>query len=415
MPPNGHFTRRVLLGQAALGALATPFIRRAGAAVPAIRIGCLTDLNGPYADLTGLGTVGSMKLAIEDFGKLHADIPVELVVAEFSLKPDVGLSIMRGWFDQGGVDAVADVPMSALALAAVAVLQEKNKVGLFTSPATADLTRGSCGPNHILFAPGTYCLAVSMSKAIIQHGGDSWFFILPDYAMGKAMVGDAERAVTAGGGKVLGRVAHAFPGTTDFSSFLLQAQSSGAKVICLANAGEDTLNCMKQAHEFHILGPGQILAVPFLGDPTIQAAGPDVAQGAYYPSPFYWNRDGGTRAFAARLAKLAPSNIANKECANAYSGTLHYLKAVAALGVERAKADGRAVVAQMTAIPMEDPLFGRCAIRADGQAMRDMLLLQVKPPAQPHAERDFCNIIDTLPAAGLYVPLDEGGCRMVHG
>ncbi len=245
--------RRALLAAAALSA---PFIGRAAAVEP-LRIGCLTDLNGTYSDLVGQGTVASVKLAIADFQRTHPGVPAELLVADFGLKTDTGLTILRDWFDRRGVDAVIDVPLSALALAAVSVLEQKNKVGLFTSPATSDLTRARCGPNHVQFAPGTYCLAASMVKAIVQQGGDTWFFIAPDYAMGKSMVGDASRAVQQSGGRVLGSVAHPFPGTTDFSSYLLRAQSSGAKVICLTNAGEDASNCIKQAREFGLITPGR--------------------------------------------------------------------------------------------------------------------------------------------------------------
>lgn len=207
---RGTITRRSLLAGGGLAASAMPLVAW-GAPAPMIRLGCLTDLNGPYSDLVGKGTVGSIKLAIEDFNRLHPDIPVELLVSDFSLKPDIGLSIMRGWFDKEGIDAIIDVPLSSLALGATSVLEEKNKVGLFTSPATGDLTRGGCGPNQVDFAPGTYCLAASLVKAILQRGGNTWFFILPDYAMGKSMVADATRVVVENGGKVVGSIAHPFP------------------------------------------------------------------------------------------------------------------------------------------------------------------------------------------------------------
>ena len=407
-------SRRSLLTASLAAALPAPFIGRGVAAEPTIKLGCLTDLNGPYSDLVGKGTVGSIRLAIEDFHRASPDIPVELLVSDFSLKPDVGLSIMRGWFDKDGVDAIIDVPLSSLALAAPSVLEEKNKVGLFTSPATGDVTRGACGPNHVMFAPGTYCLAASLVKAVIQRGGDTWFFILPDYAMGKSMVADATHAVTEAGGKVVGSVAHPFPGPGDYSSYLLQAQSSGAKVICLANAGKDASDCMKQAHEFGLTGGGRMLAVPFLGDTTIHALGLPVAQNIFWSSPFYWNRDAGTRAFSERFTALVPDREPNKECANAYSGALHYLQAMAALGVAKGKADGRAAVAQMKAMPVVDPLFGRSVIRQDGQTLRDMLLLQVKTPAESHGPWDSCNILGVLPANGLYPPLGDGGCKLVH-
>jgi branched-chain amino acid transport system substrate-binding protein len=411
--PN-TITRRSLLAASGVAVLAAPpIINRSRASETAIRIGCLTDLNGPYADLVGAGSVGSIKLAIEDFHRIHPDIGVELVVSDFSLKPDVGLMITRGWIDKDAVDAIIDVPLSPLALGIVPILQEKNKVGLFTSPATNELTRGSCGPNHVHFAPGTYCLAASLVKAILQRGGDTWFFILPDYAMGKSMTADASRVVTEAGGKIVGSVAHPFPGTGDFSSYLLAAQNSGAKVICLCNAGTDASDTMKQAHEFGLTGKGLILAVPFLGDSTIHAIGLEVAQDIYWSTPFYWDRNAGTRSFSKRLSALAPDRKPNKECAAAYSGALHYLKSVAALGVDR-KQDGRAVVARMKAAPIEDTLFAPSTIRADGQVLRDMLLLQVKHPAASHGTWDSSSILTTLPADGLYVPLSTGGCKLIQ-
>lgn len=401
--------RLVLTGAVALSA---PFIHRGHAAEP-LRLGCLTDLNGPYADLTGKGSIGSIRLAIEDFQALHPDIPVELLTADFNLKPDIGLSLLRQWYDTAGVDAVFDFPMSALALAAVRVFEEKNKVGVITSAATSELTRGSCGPNHVQFASDTYCLAASLVKSIVQQGGTSWFFVMPNYELGKSMVADASRAVTEAGAKILGTTTYAFPGTTDFSSVLLEAQSSGAKVLCLANAGEDLTNSMKQAHEFGILDGGRVLAVPFMGEPTIKTLGLGSAGGGYFPSPFYWDRDPGTRAFSERLQTFTPNQMPNKNWANAYAGAFHYLKTAAAMGVAKAKADGRATVAAMKAMPLDDTLFGRGTIRADGQAMHDMLLLKIKTPPQSHGVSDYCEIVQTLPAEQAARPLTEGGCRLV--
>jgi len=405
--------RRLLLAGSGGAALSTPFISRIKAGEATIRFGCLTDLNGPYADLVGKGTVGSIKLAIDDFHRLRPEIPVELLVSDFSLKPDVGLAIARSWLNRDGVDAIIDVPLSPLALGIATVVEETNKVGLFTSPATGELTRGGCGPNHVHFAPGTYCFAASLVKAILQRGGDTWFFILPDYAMGKSMVGDATRVVNDSGGKVLGSVAYPFPAAGDFSSYLLQAQNSGAKVICIANAGKEASETIKQAHEFGLTGKGTILAVPFLGDTTIHSIGLEAAQDIDWSSPFYWDRNDRTRAFAVRLSALAPDRKPNKECAAAYSGALHYLKSVTALGIDR-KQDGRAVVQQMKAMPVEDSLFDRSSIREDGQVLRDMLLLQVKKPADSHAAWDYCNILSVVPANGIYVPLSQSGCRLIH-
>lgn len=407
-----RISRRLLLS--ATAAFPMPFVRRARAAEARLKLGCLTDMNGPYAALTGKGSVGSIKLAIEDFNKLHPEIPVDLVVADFSLKPDVGLSILRNWLDNDGVDAVLDFPLSPLALAAARVFEEKNKVGLVTSAATSELTRSACGPNHIQFASDTFALAAALVKAIVQKGNDSWFFIMPNYELGKSMVNDASRAVTEAGGKVVGTVTYAFPGTTDFSSVLLQAQSSGAKVICLANAGDDLTNTMKQAREFSIPHGGGIIAAPFLGEPTIHALGLEAAQGIYFSSPFYWDRDAGTRAFSERLVAIVPDERPNKNFANAYAGALHYLRVAATMGVPAAKADGRAVVRAMKATPMEDSLFGHSSIRADGMALHDMLLLQVKTPAQSRDPWDLCTIVSTLPAAQAARPIGEGGCKMVR-
>ena len=404
--------RRAVLHATATVALAMPFVARA-AAQPGLKLGCLTDLNGPYADLTGQGSIGSIKLAIEDFTRDHPDIPVELVSADFGLKPDIGLSVLRRWFDLDGVDAVLDFPMSALALAAPTVLEQKNKVGLITSAATSELTRGSCGPNHVQFASDTFALAASLVKNLVQAGGDSWFFIMPNYELGKSMVADASRVVTEVGARVIGTVTYAFPGTSDFSSVLLQAQSSGAEVICFANAGEDLTNSLKQAREFGISGSGKVLAVPFMGEPTIKSLGLASAGGGYFPSPFYWDRDEGCRRFSARLAALLPNQRPNKNNANAYAGALHYMRVAAAMGTEAAKADGRAAIRQMKATPMNDTLFGTSILRADGQAMHDMLLLRIKTPAQSREQWDICSIESVLPAGQAIRPLSQSGCRMI--
>jgi len=377
-----------------------------------LRLGCLTDLNGPYADLTGRGSIGSIRLAIEDFNALHPGIPVELVTADFGLKPDAGLAILRRWYDQEGVDAVLDFPMSALALAAVRVFEEKNKVGLITSAATSELTRGACGPNHVQFASDTFCLAASLVKSLIQQGGDSWFFVMPNYELGKSMVADASRAVTEGGARIIGTATYAFPGTSDFSSVLLEAQNSGAKVLCLANAGDDLANTVKQAREFGVLNGGRILAAPFFGEPTIHSIGLAVAGGSYFPSPFYWEKDAGTRAFANRLLAIVPNQRPNKNFANAYAGAFHYLKVAAAMGVTRAKADGRAMVQAMKDTPLDDTLFGPGTIRRDGQVMHDMLLLQVKTPAQSSGAWEYCRIVETIGAEQAVRPLAQGGCRL---
>ena len=406
-------SRRLFLAASGAG-LAAPFISRRGHAAEGLKLGCLTDLNGPYADLTGKGSIGSIRLAIEDFHTLHPEIPVELVSVDFGLKPDTGLAILRHWFDVEGVDAVLDFPMSALALAAVRVFEEKNKVGLITSAATSELTRGSCGPNHVQFASDTYCLAASLVKSLVQQGGDTWFFVMPNYELGKSMVADASSAVIESGAKILGTAIYAFPGTTDFSSVLLQAQSSGAKVICLANAGEDLTNTIKQAREFGTLTGGKLLAVPFMGEPTINSLGLAAVGGGYFPSPFYWDRDAGSRAYTQRLDAFVPRQRPNKNWANAYAGAFHYLKAATAIGVAKAKSDGRAAIESMKALPLDDTLFGHGSIRRDGQAMHDMLLLKIKTPDQSLAPGDICEIVKMLPAEQAVRPVNQGGCRLIN-
>ena len=406
-------SRRAILSAGAAMALPLPFIGRARAAQPGFKLGCLTDLNGPYSDLSGRGSVGAIRLAIEDFARLRPDIPVELSVAEFGLKPDVGLGILQRWLDVDGVDAVLDIPMSALALAAARVFEERNKVGLVTSAATSELTRGSCGPNHIQFSTDTYALAASLVKSVAQQGGDTWFFVAPNYELGKSMVSDAMRVVGEIGAKTVGSITYAFPGTTDFSSVLLQAQSSGAKVLCLANAGEDLVNSIKQAREFGLPQHGMLLAIPFLAEPTIHSVGLEASQGCYFPSPFYWDRDAGCRAFSDRMAAYIPQRP-NKNFANGYSGAMHYLQTAAALGVTAAKADGRAVVQAMKAAPVQDALFGTSPIREDGMAVRDLLLLRVKAPGTNAGPWDYCEVLGTLPGAQAARPVREGGCRLVR-
>lgn len=406
-------SRRLFLAASA-SALAAPFVARPAAAAEGLKLGCLTDLNGPYADLTGKGSIASIRLAIEDFKKLRPDIPVELVTADFNLKPDAGLSILRRWYDVEGVDAVLDFPMSALALAAVRVFEEKNKVGLITSAATSELTRASCGPNHVQFSSDTYCLAAALVKALVQQGGETWFFVMPNYELGKSMVADASKAVTETGAKILGTATYAFPGTSDFSSVLLEAQSSGAKVICFANAGEDLTNSMKQAKEFGTLAGGKVLAVPFMGEPTIASLGLAAAGGSYFPAPFYWDRDAGSRAYTQRLDAFVPGQRPNKNWANAYAGAFHYLKCAASLGVAKAKSDGRATVEAMKATPFDDTLFGKGKIRIDGQVMHDMLLLRIKTPQQSKGPGDICEIVETLPAEQAVRPLNQGGCRLAN-
>jgi branched-chain amino acid transport system substrate-binding protein len=411
-----RFTRRNILVSGA-AAFATPFVGRMARAAPApIRIGVLGDMVGPYSTFSGINSISATKLALEDFAKLHPDIPVEITSADFQLKPDIGISIVRNWFDTGGVDCVVDIPLSALALGLSERCKESNKVGLFTGTATEDLTGKFCGPNHVHWTYDSYALATTVARALLAKKLDRWFFIAADYAMGATVVRDATAAITQAGGTVVGTVRHPFPSSGDFSSYLLQAQSSGANVLCLANAGDDLANSVKQAKEFGLGGAnGPVLTAMLMDVPTVRAIGLEQGQGLFYSNAFYWDMNDGTRAFTKRLLALNNGIYPSQNVAGAYSATLHYLKAVAALGVEKAKADGRAVVAQMKEIPYDDPLFGHGTVRADGRMMNTTYLFQVKRPDQSHAEWDCSIQAGVVPPEQCIRPLAEGACAMVKG
>lgn len=405
--------RRRLLAGAAGALLAAPFIARARAAQP-IRVGVLADLNGPYATLSGMGAVTAARLAAEDFARIHPQIAVEVVAADFALKPDIGLSIVRNWYDNGGVDCVIDIPMSALALGVSTLVREKNKVALFTGTATDDLTGAYCGPNHLHWTYDSHAMATTVSHGLLRQKLDTWFFIAADYAMGASVVRAASRIITENGGKVLGTVRHPFPSTGDLSSYLLQAQGSGAKVICMANAGDDLVAAIKQASEFGIARNGTVLTAMLMDVPTVHSIGLKDAQGIYYSNAFYWDRDEGTRAFAKRLLPATKGIQPAQNIAGAYSATLHYLKAVAALGVDRAKADGAAAIARMKDMPVEDPLFGRCAIRADGRLLNPLYLLQVKKPEESRYPWDYARITETVAGEQAYRPATEKACPLLR-
>jgi len=410
MSGSGHPSRRhVLLGSAS-AAMTAVFARRASAQAETIRIGVLCDLNGPYSTMSGLGSIQAAKFAAEDFTRLNPDVSVEVVAADFQLKPDVGLGILRDWFDTGGVDCVIDFPMSALALGATHLVKDRNRVALFTATATDELTGAACGPNHIHWTYDTYALATLVGRAVIEEDGDTWFVIAADYAMGHAMQRRITAVVMANGGKVVGSVAHPFPSTGDFASYLLQAQASGAKVICFANAGDDLVNCLKQALEFGIRG--RIMAAPLAATPQVHAAGLPAAQGLRFATAFYWDRNDASRAFARRMNPFLKGFKPAQAHAGAYAATLHYLKAVADLGVARAKSDGRATVARMKAIPTEDPYFGKGYVRQDGRTIHDMLLLHVKSPAASLYPWDYADVARVVPGELVFRPLDAGGCRM---
>ena len=410
-----RLTRRQML-LAGSAALSAPWVSRfAGAAPAPIRIGVLGDMLGPYSTFSGVNSISATKLAVKDFGDAHPEILVEVVSADCQLKPDIGVSIVRNWFDTGGVDCIIDIPMSALALGLTERCRESNKVGLFTGTATEDLTGKFCGPNHVYWTYDSYALATTVARALLAKKLDKWFFIAADYAMGATVVRDATAAINQGGGTVVGVVRHPFPSSGDFSSYLLQAQTSGANVVCFANAGDDLSNSVKQAKEFGLGGPGgPVLTAMLMDVPTVKAIGLEQGQGLYYSNTFYWDLNEGTRAFTKRLLTLNNGVYPSQNVAGAYSAARHYLEAVAALGPDKAK-DGCAVVAQMKTVPFDDPLFGHGIVRADGRMMNNTYLFQVKRPEDSHAEWDCSTLAGTVSPEDGIRPIAAGACAMAKG
>ncbi|MGP8121430.1 MAG: ABC transporter substrate-binding protein [Xanthobacteraceae bacterium] len=395
-----------------VGSVAAVLGARTARAKAPIKIGVLTDMAGPYADDSGQGSVVAAKLAIEDFRKLHGDIDVELVFADFLTKPDVAVNVASSWYDRDGVDLIIDVPVSSAALAVAEVTKQRNKVAIFNC-GTSALTGPSCSPNHAHWAFDTYSLANSTSRAVVAEGGDSWFFIQANYAFGASLVADASGVIAAAGGKVIGTVKYPFPETSDYASFLLQAQSSGAKVVGLASAGADTTNLMKQATEFGLTSGGTRVAALLCFIPQIHAMGLKDAKGLLTSEAFYWDLNDQTRAFSARYAPQLGGAMPCTIQAACYSGVLHYLKAVAALGVEPAKASGSAVVARMKEIPTDDVVFGKGRLRADGRKIHDMHLFEVKAPAQSLRPWDYYKFVRTTPGEEAFRPIADGKCPMI--
>jgi branched-chain amino acid transport system substrate-binding protein len=404
------FTRRGLLGTAAMAATASGLAR--AQATPTLKIGVLTDMSGPYKDLAGPVAVQCVNQALEDFGVAGKGMKVEVIVADHQNKPDIGTGTARAWFDREGVDLVMEVANSAVGLAVAGVAKEKNKVYINTGAATSDLTGVQCNANTIHWAYDTYMLAKSTGGAMVKAGGNSWYFITADYAFGHALTRDTTGFITSAGGKVLGDLPYPFPATTDFSSQLLQAQTSGAKVIGLSSAGTDTINQIKQAKEFGITNSGTKLAglLVFISD--VHAIGLETAQGLVVTNSFYWDANPRTRAFSERLKPKAPSVRPTMVQAGVYSGTLHYLKAAAAMGIAEAKKDGAATVARMKAMPTEDDCFGAGSIRVDGRCIHPSFLYEVKSPAESKYPWDYYKLLATTPADQAFRPLADGKCSL---
>jgi branched-chain amino acid transport system substrate-binding protein len=374
-----------------------------------VKIGVLNDQSSLYADITGQGSVVATKMAIEDSGIEKRGLKIDVLSADHQNKPDVGSSIARQWLDVDKVDVIVDVPTSSVALAVNDVVRQKNKVFLVSGAAASDLTGPACTPNTVHWTFDTWALANGTGKAIVKTGGDTWFFLTADYAFGHALERDTEAAVVANGGKVLGKVRHPL-NTSDFSSYLLQAQSSGAKIIGLANAGGDTTNSIKQAAEFGIVGGGQSLAGLLVFVVDIHALGLKIAQGLILTEAYYWDRDDASRAFAKRFAPQFKGLMPTMVHAGVYAEVLHYLKAVEAL---KSTNDGAAVVAKMKEIPTDDPLFGKGQVRIDGRHIHPMYLFEVKKPDESKAPWDYYKLRATIPAEEAFRPLDKGGCPLV--
>ncbi len=385
-----------------------PAVARAQISDGVIKIGVLNDQSGLYADLAGQGSVVAARMAVEDFGAEKKGMKVEVIFADHQNKADVGSAIARQWYDVDKVDLIVDVPNSGVALAVSQITRDKGKAFIVSSAATSDLTGKACSPNTIHWTYDTWALANGTGNALVKQGADTWFFITADYAFGHALERDVEAVVLKNGGKVLGKVRHPL-NTQDFSSFLLQAQASKAKVIGLANAGGDTTNAIKQGAEFGIVKGGQNFAglLVFLTD--VHALGLQTAQGLVFTETFYWDLNDRTRAFAKRFAERNRGIHPTMIHAGVYAGVTHYLKAVEALKSD----DGTKVIAKMKEIPTDDPLFGKGTIRADGRKIHPAYLVEVKKPSESKAPWDYYKIRATIPADQAFRPLDQGDCPLV--
>jgi len=378
-----------------------------------VKIGVLTDMSSLYADDTGPGSVAGAKLAAEEFMKSHPNVKVEVVSADHQNKADVGSNVANQWYDRENVDMIADVPNSGVALAIAEITKNKNKVFVASGPASSDLTGPKCAPTTVHWTYDTWMLANGTGKAMVKTGGDTWFFLTSDYAFGHALERDTAAVVEKNGGKVLGKVRHPI-NTNDFSSFLLQAQASKAKVIGLANAGGDTINAIKQGAEFGIVAGGQKFAGMLIFAPDVAALGLKTAQGLTFTETFYWDLNEGTRAWTKRWEKErnAPGKLPSMNMAGVYSGTLHYLKAVAALGSAK---DGKAVVDKMKQMPAEDTVYGKSIVREDGRVLHPAYLFEVKKPEESKGPGDLYHLRATIPMEEAFRPLKDGNCPLVKG
>jgi branched-chain amino acid transport system substrate-binding protein len=405
--------RRAALALGGAAWLAAPRAPRAQLG-QTIRLGIITDMSGPFADLAGQNAVAATRQAAQEAMAASPGLRVEVLAADHQNKPDIASNIARQWFDREGVDALVDVPASSAALAAAGLAKEKNKVYLASSPGTAELTGSQCNPNTVQWTYDTWMLANSTGGAMVRDGGDSWFFVTADYAFGHSMEAEASRFIKAAGGQVLGSARYPFPSTTDFSAFLLRAQASRAKVVGLNFGGVDLVTAVKQAAEFGIGRRGQRIACLIMFITEVHALGLNAAQGLVCSETFYWDMNDRTRAFSARLKANFGTPAPTMVHAGCYAATLHYLKAVAAMGVAEAKASGADAVARMKAMPTDDDAFGPGSIRIDGRKLHPAFLLQVKSPQESRGPWDYYRLLQTTAADQAWRPLSEGNCPLVR-
>jgi branched-chain amino acid transport system substrate-binding protein len=400
---------RKTLGLAALAAVLA--CGGASAQQVNVKIGVLSDMSSLYSDIGGPGSVAAAKLAVADFNKANPNVKVEIISGDHQNKPDIGSQIANQWYDVDKVDVIVDTPNSGVALAVSQITNQKNKVFLVSGAAASDLTGPKCNANTIHWTYDTWMLANGTGTALVKTGGDSWFFLTSDYAFGHALERDTMAAVERAGGKVLGKVRHPL-NTNDFSSFLLQAQSSKAKIIGLANAGGDTINSIKQGAEFGIVKGGQKFAGLLVFASDVAALGLPTAQGLTLTETWYWDMNDANRAWTKRWQAERPGKFPTMVQAGVYSAVTHYLKSVAAL---KSAGDGKAVVAEMKKLPTDDPLFGKGTVRADGRKVHPAYLLEVKAPSESKYPGDFYKVRATIPADEAFRPLKEGNCPLVSG
>ena len=404
-----NLTRRTALSSVAASAAIVPAFRARAQGKPVIRIGVINDQSGPYRDLNGPTSVACTKQAVLEFAA--GDFDVEVLAADHQNKPDIAVSIARQWFDQNGVDIVMDCAASSAALALASLCKEKNKVMIATSTATSDLSGKACTPNSIHWVFDTYMEARSTGGALVKAGGDTWYFITPNYAFGEAVQRDSTKIIQAAGGRVLGAQLYPFPETTDFSGQLIQAQASGAKILGMAGAGADLINVVKQAHEFGLMKTMSIAAMVCYST-DVRSIGLEMAQGLRLSESYYWDLNDRTRSFQNRI-KDKVTLWPNMAQAGNYSCTLHYLKTVKDMGAAVAKTDGAATVARMKAIPTDDDCFGPGRIREDGRKIHPVYLFEAKKPSESKHSWDLLKVLSVTPAEDAFRPLSENACPLV--